>query len=1348
MHTEWLSLIEVAGPFLAIPVLEEVFPQGLEVVQTYKRQRLRAAYDEWNEAIDYNDPLVDDIHKEWIKMVLVEILGYDDESLIINEQLVQPFLLPLMEQHVGFTPQYIVQGREDPKPRVLISTHPPKTNLESIHQNDGWQMSIVARMTALCRNIGVRIGLVTNGEQWMLVNAPIGETSSHASWYARLWFQESITLKSFQSLLGVRRCFGPEDENLSSLLDKSLDFKEDVTETLGEQVRHAVEVLIQSLDKADQDRNRELLRDVSTTELYEAGLTVMMRLVFILCAEERGLLLAGEPLYDDYYAVSSLRSQLAEEADHHGPEVLERRFDAWSRLLTVFRAVYSGIEHENVRMPALGGSLFDPDRFPFLEGRKSGTGWLNTMSYPLPIDNRTVLLLLNSLQVLEHQSGALLLSYRALDVEQIGHVYEGLLEYTVERVPEVTVSLVGSKNAKNLNLTLSELETKRANSEVELLALLKKTTQRSESALRNALTTPVDDYRFGRFLSACGGDVELAERIRPFGNLLFTNLWGDPVVYLPQAFIVTFGVDRRETGTHYTPRILTENIVAKTLEPLVYDGPAEGIAEGKWKIKSPSILLNLKICDLAMGSGAFLVQVCRWLAERLVESWSVEETSGKVITMEGEARDNIGSYELLPEQLDERLIIARRLVAERCLYGVDVNPLAVELAKLSIWLVTLAKGRPFGFLDHNLRYGNSLLGIHRLDQLTSLNLHPDNKTSQEKVFDKKVNEILNEAIETRQKLRKVLIRNIHDIEYMAKMHRDIRMKLKGVKLVADVFIGEVLNATGNTRKLENSLNSLSTDVWNLLSGKVSVLRSLVDQARTLLSIGQSDQKQSIHPFHWPIEFPEVFARENGGFDAIIGNPPFIGGRRLRGSVGDHIVNWLVQSWPHASINADYCAFFYLRSAQLLRKRGEFGLLATKTIGEGDTARTGLSFMVESCSSTIRYAKSTFPWPGKASVTAALVLGHIGNWRGLKFLDDKKVSFISPALDDHEGWGEANRLPGNVGRSFQGSVLAGAGFVLTYEEASDYINQRTENKQVIFPYINGEDINSHVKQSASRCVIDFRDKSLKECEERWPELLERIRNLVKPARDKVRREAHRKYWWHHGDKRPALYKAIKDQTHVFVISRVTKYVAFAHVTAKQVFSDAVVVFDFSSWGSFALLQSTFHDLWVRRESSTMGERVRYTSSDSFDTYPFLHINDEHLNLIGKEYYKLRQEIMLENNIGLTDVYNRFHNIHDNTLDIQDLRNLHMRMDKAVAKAYGWEDMNLRHGFYDTKLGMRFTISEEACREVLIRLLKLNQQQYKAEMSKGLKATKTKTNRKSKPKIVDSSPTLLDFIGENE
>lgn len=1329
-HTEWLSLVEVSGPFLTVPVLEKAFPQGLESVETPRRSRLRSAYEEWREAIDDADSLIPELHREWIWMVITELLGYDSYSLIPNSDLELPYSVTSPERSGIFQPNWVVKINQDEKPRLFISTLPPEINLETTQQDDGWPNSFIERMTLLCRTNGVRLGLLTNGERWVLVNAPIGETSSHTSWYSRLWFQEPITLKAFQSLLGVRRCFGPPEEALDALLEESLKHQDDVTDTLGEQVRRAVEVLIQCLDKADQDRNRTLLQDVTTTELYEAGLTVMMRLVFLLCAEERGLLLLGDPIYDQHYAISTIRGQLVEDADRYGPEMLERRYDAWARLLAVFRMIYGGIDHESLRMPALGGSLFDPDRFAFLEGRQKGTYWSTAIASPLPIDNRTVLLLLDSLLILKQQGGALLLSYRALDVEQIGHVYEGLLEQTVIRVPEVTLGLVGSQKAKNPNLSLNKLEMALAAGEENIVSTLKTVTERSEATIRNALIKSEKEVEINnRLLAVCGGDVALARRIQPYIYLIRTDAWNDPIVYHANSFTVTVGVDRRETGTHYTPRSLTEVVVANTLEPLVYNGPVEGKPRNEWVLKSSADLLDLKICDPAMGSGAFLVQACRWLAERLVEAWFIDEENGKVITINGSILDNLESKDPLPNELDERLLLAKQLIAEKCLYGVDVNPMAVELAKLSIWLITLVKNRPFSFLEHNLRHGDSLLGIYRLDQLTMLSINPDKGYRQLSFFSESINKLVSEAVELRKNLREIQIKDVHDVETMSRLDKNARKKLEKAEMMADAMILEALRTQGNSKNLEEALDALAEKLQ--LVGALNETKAINDVAQ--METNFLDMIHDRKPFHWPLEFPEVFLGENGGFDAIIGNPPFIGGRRMRGIIGDEIVNWLASSWPHASMNADLSAFFYLRSALLIRDGGSFGLLATKTIGQGDTARTGLSFLIEQKNYSIYYAKSSFPWPGTASVTAALVVARKGNWNGLRYLDGRSVMYISPILDDQDGWGKSYQLPGNKERSFQGSVLVGMGFVLTNDEAKAYIKERAVNGQVVLPYLNGEDINSHPEQKASRWAIDFRNKSLDECKEKWPELLERIFRLVKPQRDSTRREAHRKYWWHHGDKRPALYDFLKKRSEVFVVSRVTKYVAIVSVPANQIISDRVYVFDLPSWASFAALQCSFHDKWVRRGSSTVGERLHYTPTDYFDTYPFLQINGTEVESVGRRYHEYRKNLMINRNLGLTDVYNRFNDPDDNAEDIQKLRDLHKEMDEKVAIAFGWEDLDLGHNFYESKLGVRYTISNIATQDVLQRLLILNHECYKKEVKNAVnkKKNKSSTTKRVKP-----------------
>jgi hypothetical protein len=413
--------------------------------------------------------------------------------------------------------------------QLLIASYSAEQTLDRPVIGKHWKANPATRMVELLHASGVALGLVTNGEHWMLVFAPRGETSGYASWYGSLWLDEPITLRAFHSLLGVRRFFGvAADSTLLGLLKESAQDQQEVTDQLGYQVREAVEVLVQAFDTLDKATGNTLLKGLPETVLYEAALTVMMRLVFLFCAEEQGLLQLGKPLYDDNYAISTLLEQLQEVADQHGEEVLERRFDAWARLLAAFRAVHAGVHHQDLLMPAYGGSLFDPDRYPFLEGRGIGTNWVSTQAEPLAVNNRVALHLLTSLQQLRIKvpgggpSEARRLSFRALGVEQIGHVYEGLLDHTAVRATDPVLGVKGTRD-KETEIPLPTLEATLAQGQDKLMDFLKDQTGRSVSALKRALDeeSPYDEHSL---LIACGHDTSLLRRIRPFAGLIREDL--------------------------------------------------------------------------------------------------------------------------------------------------------------------------------------------------------------------------------------------------------------------------------------------------------------------------------------------------------------------------------------------------------------------------------------------------------------------------------------------------------------------------------------------------------------------------------------------------------------------------------------------------------------------------------------------------------------------------------------------------------------------------------------------------------------------------------------------------------
>jgi hypothetical protein len=1444
-HAEWLSLVEASGPFLSMPVLLQVFPNGLEAHDSDQMRMLRSAHEEWQDNQQGLRP-EPAIHRAWVEFVLKETLGFLDEVLLTGQAIPAGLQVVMAEHQETLRPDWVVvnpSGTEGVgKPRLLVQVLPAEQGLEKGLKGSRWAASPATRMMELLHASGVRLGLVTNGEHWMLVNAPKGETTGYVSWYSTLWQEEQITLRAFRSLLGIQRFFSvDEPETLEAMLAQSVNSQQEVTDQLGYQVRKAVEVLVQSIDRIDQDRNRALLQGISETRLYEAALTVMMRLVFLFSAEERGLLLLGDPLYDQFYAVSTLRSQLREQADQHGEEILERRHDAWSRLLATFRAVHAGVQHEAMQLPAYGGTLFDPDRFPFLEGRQEGTGWKNTAADPIPVNNRTVLHLLEALQILQvkvpggGREESRKLSFRSLDIEQIGHVYEGLLDHTAVRATEPILGLMGTKD-KEKEISLAELEQLFAKGEADLLHFLKEETGKSLAALKKSLYSEIKPQEQQRLRTACSNTPELFDRVMVFAGLVRQDTLGYPVVIPAESVYVTEGVDRRQTGTHYTPRNLTEEIVQYTLEPLVYEGPAEGKPKEEWRLRSATELLQLKICDIAMGSGAFLVQTCRYLAERLVEAWKVEvpplaphpltpsptrreegqegdpaplSRSGRGVGGEGLEIKNEGQIRILPDgslslaELSEtllpaepqaRLMVAQRLVADRCLYGVDKNPLAVEMAKLSLWLITLEKERPFTFLDHALKCGDSLLGLTRAEQIEYLNLNPNNEAAQYPISAQIWRPILQDAIEKRRKLESFSTNFIQDLQEKEKLFAEAEQAIDRLRFVGDYLIGRALADAGKTTNLTTEeLMVVSQRIEQELAGTITAeqtreITALKASTQRMLNLGNPANQPPRRPFHWLLEFPEVFmlspphplapsptGEEGGqegdlallsrsgrgvggegkpenkpGFDAIVGNPPFQGGKKITGAIGTDYRNFLVNYIANGQRgNADLCAYFFLQANQLSNNSGGFGLVATNTIAQGDTREVGLDQLVAHGCAITRAVPSR-PWIGDASLEVAHIWLCKEKWNGQYVLNEKVVVGITAFLTPPgKSLGKPHQLIANQDKSFQGSIVLGMGFVLTQEEAQALIEKDLKNKDVLFPYLNGEDLNSRPDQSPSRWVINFKNYPL-DAEHDDPknpkgmpyavdysDCLAIVREKVKPEREGKASDVAAAPWWQFWRMRQELYGAIEGCKRVLASTRVTKYLCLSLVATEQVMTVDLAVYTFWTHNEFSLLSSNIFEVWTRETSSTMETRLRFSISDSFETFPFptsdpldLSIQFPTLSAIGETYYTHRQNIMQTRQEGLTKTYNRFHDPNENAEDILKLRQLHIEMDQAVAAAYGWQDLDLGHDFHLTKQGIRFTISETARREVLDRLLELNHQRYAEEVAQGLHDKKKSKKGKDK------------------
>lgn len=1319
-HADWLSLIEVSGPFLAEPILSQAFPQGLEKLDSVKKRLFRQTYDEWREVIDSDAledlEIKDQIHHQWINWVLKFGLELDEDEdgdvLKDQSQMHDSILVTVPEHQVTIKPDYVVITSDETKPYMLIQTYPAGTALCEVFPGDCWSTTPAERMAHLCRGVGTRLGLITNGEQWMFIDAPAGGIATYASWYARLWGLEPITLKAFYSLFNIGTVFNGFDEAkaLPELIDESLQHQDDVTQTLGVQVSRAVEVLIQSIDRINHDHNGELLEGVEPEELYEAGLTLMMRLVFLLCAEERGLLLLGDQAYEANYAMSTLRAKLREEASLYGDEVLSYRKNAWARLLAIFRSVYSGVEHENMRMPALGGSLFDPDRFPFLEGRKKGSSWLEDEAKPLPIDNRTVLLFLDAIQLYQGRT----LSYRALDVEQIGYVYEGLLDQTVKRAPDVTLELSGSKSCKKPWVLLGELASADLDGLPALKKLLKERTGSSASRITNDLNKEVTDADVDKLLVACYNDMELCQRIKPYYHFLRFDAWGNPLLYPKNAFMLTTGTDRRETGSHYTPKSLTESVVSVTLEPVVYIGPAEGKSREEWQLKSPEELLELKICDPAMGSGAFLVQVCRWLAERVCESWLLAEQAGLLVTVKG-ATTSDESFELLPIDAEERLIVAKRLISERCLYGVDINPLAVELAKLSIWLITLSKDRPFGFLDHNLKSGDSLLGVHNLDQLYYLNLDPSQFEKSQPFESSIVNKIKELVIDSTQHRKQIsthdvnMTSDIDEVEFAAcKAIESIKLPV----LVANALVGMTLKIRG---KLKDTA-VISSLVQLALEGDEESISALNNIAVDGLSAELPEKTKVRKPFHWCLEFPEVFNDPRGGFDAIVGNPPFLGNKFWRSTFGNKFQRQMEMVLGHSTGKVDLSLIFNRRALSLISECGSFGLISANNISEGSSIPSGLGYMVEY--GDIYKSQKGIEWPGSASVIISIVHFYKGEWGGNKFCDGVKCDWISPRLipSARNTW---SPMPLKNGIFSYAGVDNSKGDSLIFKESdSSFDSLMLEKNTLIRPYVTGDDITSNALNSLQRYSLEILDLSLEEIQIRWPKTYEYLNDYVKPNRTQGQLKSYGKAserWWQFVRNRAKLTKILQKHDHCIVYSKNTKYPVCVKAPSSWIYTNKVILLSYSREDLLAITQSSLFQLWLRKFSGgSLGATLSLSISESFDKFPLPDslVSKRGIDLANKLDISIKK-IALDNNTGLTGVYNKINDCSE--FEVYDeLRSTLNDINKEVACAYGWEDIDLTLDFRNVGSDKyQFSLDISAEESVLKRLLELNKQKYEAE-----------------------------------
>lgn len=1127
----------------------------------------------------------------------------------------------------------------DGTPQLLVRIEAPGLLLDRRGTLDGWEATAQQRFERLLRETGIGAGVIVGARETgrregattetvlRLVVTPRGEVSGHMSWPLPALTEVAGRgmLGGLKLLLDAHALFtGPPSHRLPALLAESRAAQADVSTRLAGQVLASLHELLRGLDAADPARVRALAQ-ARPQHLYEGLLTVLLRLIFILYAEDRQLMPstsggAAAALYEQGYALGALHLRLRDDAALY-PDIMDERRGSWGRLVALFRLVGRG--DRSGFMQARGGKLFDEDAFPFLLGRDAP----DDPETVLPVGDGCVLRVLDGLLIDRGER----IAYRALSVEQIGSVYETVMGFTAQCAPAPMLAIrAGKANRVPVWVDLAALA---ALSGGEREKSLKSTTG------RGAWPTPVS-----RALRTATDTATLAAALAPVADHRASPR-GQPVAAGTPILQPTD--ERRRTGSHYTPPSLTGPIVAHALAPaFARIGPDAG----------PSDVLDLKVCDPAAGSGAFLVEACRQLGERLVAAWTRWPAQRPTI----------------PADEDE-LLHAKRLVAQHCLRGVDRNPLAIDLAKLSLWLETLASAHEFTFLDAVLRSGDSLVGLPN-PKIVAVTW---DRVSRQHGF---VETIVRDGIDAAAELRRLMRQEAEIAPYAAQERRHLAATtaLTRAHLVADAILWSYFSAekardrAARLAEVQQCVLAPTPESWAQLTAWQAELRAP--------PIG-------IYGFHWELEFEDVFTRPDPGFDAIVGNPPFAGRDTvLTGNVATY-PDWLKTLHSGTHGNADLSAHFFRRAFTLLRSNGAFGLIATNTIRQGDTRETGLLPIVEQGGIIFR-AVSRHRWEGDAAVVVAMVfVGKTpGETMGVARLDDRAVDRISAYLVEGSLDRSPARLDSNAVLSFKGYDLLGQGFLFddhvagkgksgSLRDLSILRAQHPGEAQFVAPMIGGDELMSALALGHQRFAIWLNDLTLAEARDRAPHLLAIVEQRVKPERLQQKDPIARRDWWKYLRDRPEMRRALTGSRHFLCCPCVSPHLAIARLPTSLLPSKQLAVFALDSFAAFATLQSRVHEVWTRFFASTLEDRLRYTPSDCFETFPLPPAFDTAptLEAAGQRYHDHRAQLMVARDQGMTPTYNRFHRAADTDPDIVALRELHAAMDRALLSAYGWDDL---------------------------------------------------------------------------
>jgi hypothetical protein len=1093
-------------------------------------------------------------------------------------------------------------------------------------------------------------------------------------------------------LLHATRFPRRKQEAHDSLIDK---YYQDSIET-GNRIRNGLSQAVKEslvalgnglLQQPENEQLRQWVADekLSAFDFNHQLLRLIYRLLFLMVTEERDLIFEDstdetskrqKDIYYRYYSLMRLR-KLSENR-----YLFEAQYtDLWTAMMQTFRMFETGGNGKNMGIKPFGGDLFSPLAMEYISDAV--------------LNNKVLMECIKSLNEFEDaQRNKVAINYRSLDVEELGSIYEGLLELS-----------------------------------------------------------PVIVY--------------------------------DQLHY---RFTYEKGSERSSSGSHYTPEDLVKPLIEHSLEYLIDDRVTpfyKGKTTAADTVKS---LLDLKICDVACGSGHILLSAARRVGMEVARIES------------GEQQPNPTAFRS-----------ALRRVIQHCIYGVDKNPLAVELCKIALWLESHSPGEPLNFLDHHIKCGDAIVGLaHRSelengiadeafktlpgdDKEVAKNFRDQNvrerKVSATKSldyqleFEKTTASSVSEAMAEYKSFNSLLETTPEEIERKARAY-DRFINGKGysfLKAMADTQVAQFFIPKTEANKVYLLTDAEFRMIFTGHQGW--------QDRRIAMATAVGQEKRF---FHWFLEFPEVF-NEGGGFDCVLGNPPYLGAKKIRGAngeSGDNYLNFLHSNYL-AGAQSDLISYFVNRYNLIIKNKGFISIITTNTITEGDTREGSLDKLINFGTEIVFAIKNT-PWIGAANLNVSLFSMYKSQWNKKRVLNGRKVDFINSFFEDSDSVGTANQLLTNQNKLFKGNDFAGEGFIISKEEYLQLIEIDKTNSDVLFPLINGKNLNDSFFISDERYIINFKDLDI-ESAKKYKDVFNIILDRVKPERDKIPpinswNKFVKENFWLFGAYRISLNKALKGKNKCFVTSVVTKHLNFTLVDSNYVFSNAVYIYPENSFKDLSFLQSNIHNEWIRKYCSSLETRLRYTTTDGFETFPFPQnltpTQEQNLEQIGEAYHEHRRQLMLKMKLGLTKTYNAFHarEIQESRARSQDLEGLdkktiekqygkevwnlwnhlqktegactmeeavagiielrrqHVEMDEAVLEAYGWTDVRLRHDFYEVDYlpendRVRYTIHPEARKEILKRLLELNHKIHAEEVAAGLwekkKITGKKKESKSKP-----------------